>query len=139
MEAAQEWRWKRQKWTENVVQSLSCVQFFVTPWTAICQASLPFTISQSLLKFMSIESMMPPNHLILCRPLFLCPQSFPASGSFPMSQFFYSGGQSFGASESVLNEYSGLIYFRIDWFYLLAVQGILKSLLQHHNSKTSIL
>ena len=80
-----------------VVQSLSRVQFFATPWTATCQASLSFTISRSLLKLMSIESLMQSNHLILCHPLLLL-QFFPASGSFPMSQFFASGGQSTGVS-----------------------------------------
>ena len=93
-------------------------------------------------QLMSIESVMPSNHLILCHPLLLYPQSFPASGSFPMSQLFTSGGQSFeaSASASVLPMNSqGLISFRIDWFDLLAVQGTLKSLLQHHSSKASIL
>ena len=92
--------------------------------------------SQSLLKLISIESVIPSNHLILCHPL-SCPQSFPASGSFPMSQFFTSGGQSVGASASASspsNEYSGLISFRMDLFDLLTVQGTLKSLLQHHSS-----
>ena len=97
------------------VQLLSHVQFFVTPWTAAHQASLPFTISQSLLKLMSIESMMPSNHLILCRPLLLPPPIFPTSGSFQMSQSFTSGGQSFSFSISPSNEYSGLIVFRMDW------------------------
>ena len=83
-----------------VVQSLSCVWLFSTPWTAAHQASLSFTISQSLLKFMSIELMIPSNHLILCLPFSSCPQSFPASGSFPLSQLFASGGQSIGASAS---------------------------------------
>ena len=83
------------------VQSLSCVQCFVTPWTAELQASLSFTIPQSLLKFMSIESVMPSNHLIHCCPLLLCPQSFPASGSSLVSQLFASGGQSIGVSASV--------------------------------------
>ena len=110
-----------------VVQLLSCVQLFVTPWTAAHQASLSFTISRSLLKLMSIESVMPSNHLILCCPFLLLPSISPASGSFPMSQLFTSGGQSIGASAS------------IDWFGLLAVQGTLKSLLQHHSSKASIL
>ena len=81
-----------------VVQSLSCVQLFVTPWTAARQSSLSFTISQSLLKLMSIEYK--PSHLILCHPFSSCPQSFPASGSFPMSWFFRSGGQSIGVSAS---------------------------------------
>ena len=84
----------------NSVQSLSCVQLFETPWTTAGQASLSITNSWSLLKLMSIESMMPSNHLILCRPLLLLLQSFPAWGSFLMSQFFASGGQSFGVSAS---------------------------------------
>ena len=91
---------------------------------------------------MSIESVMPSNHLILCRPFSSCPQSFPTSGSFPMSQLFASGGQSIGVfsfSISPSNEYSGLISFRLDWLDLLAVQGTLKSLFQHHSSKASIL
>ena len=98
-------------------------------------------ISQSLLKLMSIELVMPSNHLILCCSLLLCLQSFPASGSFPMSWLFVSGGQSIGvsASASVLPMKSGLISFMIDWLDLLAVQGTLKSLLQHHSSKASIL
>ena len=84
-------------------QPFNCVQFFATPWTAACQSSLSFTISRSLLKLMSIESVMPSNHLIFCRPTFSsCPQSFPASGSFPVSQLFAAGGQSSGASASVL-------------------------------------
>ena len=95
----------------------------------------------SWLKFMSIESVMPSNHLILSLPFF-CFQSFPASGSFPVSWLFMSGGQSiywsFSLSISPSNEYSGLISFRIEWFDLLAVQGTLKSLLQHHNSKARL-
>ena len=90
---------------------------------------------------MSIESVMPSSHLILCHPLLL-PPFLPASESFPMSQFFNSGGQSiwsFSFSISPSNEYSGLISFRMDWFDLLAVQGTLKSLLQHHSSKATIL
>ena len=86
----------------DVAQSLSQVQHFVTPWTAACQASLYFTISLSLLKLRSIESVIPSNHLILCCHFSSCSLSFPASGSFPMSQFFASGGQSIGASASVL-------------------------------------
>ena len=122
-----------------VVQSLSRVWLFATPWTAARQASLSFTISLSLLKLMSIESVMPSNHLILCRLLLL---PFPLSGSFPVSQLFESGGlsyRSFSFSISPSHEYSGLISFRMDWFDLLAVQGTLKSLLQHHSSKASIL
>ena len=83
-------------------QSLSRVQLFVTPWTTAGQAYLPFTISLSLLKLMSIESVMPSNHLILCHPFPSCPQSFPASGSFPMSRLFPSGGPSIGGSASAL-------------------------------------
>ena len=82
------------------LQSLSHVQLFASPWTAAHQASLSFTISPSLLKLMSIESVMPFNHLILCRPFSFCPQSCPASGSFPMSRLFTSGGQSIGVSVS---------------------------------------
>ena len=96
------------------------------------QASLSFTIPQSLLKLMSIELMMPSSHLIVCHPFSSCPQSFPASGSFPMSPLFASGGQSIGVSAfsiAPFNEYSGLISFRIDWFALFSVQGTLKSLL----------
>ena len=112
----------------------------VAPRTAAHQASLSFTSSWNLLKLMFIESVMPSNHHILCRPFPSCLQSFTASGSFLMSQFFTSGGQSIGASAiSPSNEYSRLISFRIDWFDLLTVQGTLKSLFQHHNSKASIL
>ena len=121
------------------VQLLSRVQLFVTPWTAACQASMSITNSRSLPKLMSIESMIPSNHLILCHPLSSCPQSFPASGSFPMSQFFTSGSQSisksFSFSISPSNEHPGLISFRMDWLDLLVVQGTLKGLLQHHSSK----
>ena len=119
------------------VQWLSPVWLFVTPWTAARQASLSSTNSQSLLKLMSIESVMPSKHLILSPSFSFCLQSFPASGSFPMSRLFTSGGQRIGASFSISpsNEYSGLISFRMDWLDLLAVQGTLKSLLQHHSSK----
>ena len=121
------------------VQSLSHVQLLATPWTAARQASLSITNSWSLLKLMSIMSVMPSNHLILCRPLLLLP-SFPAPGSFQMSQFFTSGGQSIGvsASTSVLPmniQERKMISFRMDWLDLLGIQGTLKSLLQHHNSK----
>ena len=129
-----------------VVYWRSHVQLFATPWTAAHRASLSFTMSRSLLKLMSIESVMPSNRLILCRPLLLCPQSFPASVSFSMGQFLKitSGGQSieaedFGSSISPSNEYSGLISFRNHRFDFLAVQRTLKSLLQHHNLKASIL
>ena len=96
------------------VQSLRPVRLFVTPWTAACQASLSITNSQSLLRLMSIESMMPSNHVLLCHPLSSCPQSFPASGSFPVSQFFASGGQSIGVSASA----SGLPVNIQGWFPL---------------------
>ena len=124
-----------------VVQSLSCVWLFATPWTAACQSSLSFTISLSLLKLRSVQLMMPSNRLILCCPILLLPSILPASGSFPMSQLFVSGGQSIGASASasVLPMNIQLISFRIDWFDLLAVQGTLKNLLQYHSSKASIL
>ena len=112
-----------------VVQSLSQVWLFVTPWTAACQASLSFTISQSSPKLMSIESVMPSNHLILCRPLLLLPSIFP-SIRCPKDCSF-----SFNITPS--NEHPGLISFRMDWLNLLAVQGTLKSLLQHHSSKAS--
>ena len=118
-------------------QLLSCVQLFVTPRTAARQTSLSITNSWSLLKLMSIELVMPSNHLILCLPLSFCLQSFPASRSVPVSQFFTSGVQRIGVSVS--NEHSGLISFRMDWLNLFAVQGTLKSFLQHHSSKASIL
>ena len=119
-----------------VVQLLSRVRLFVTPWTAALQASLSITISLSLLKLMPIELVVSSNHLIHCHALLLLPSIFPATGTFLMSQLFTSDGQSIGASASVSsNEYSGLISFGIDWFDLLAVQGTFKSLLQHHSSK----
>ena len=112
------------------VQSLNCVQLFVTLWTVAQQAPLSCTISRRLLKFMSIESMMLSNHFILCCPVLLCFQSFPASVSFPVSQLFASDGQSVGVS----NDYSGLIYFRIIVLISLQSKG-LSSLLQNHNLK----
>ena len=119
-------------------QSFNLVQLFATPWTAARQASLSITNSQSLLKLMSIASGMHPTISSSVVPFSSRLQSFPASGSFPVSWFFTSGGQSIGvsASASVLpKEYSGLISFRMDWFDLLAAQGTLKNLLQHHSSK----
>ena len=105
------------------VYLLSRVQLLVTPWTAACQASLSITNTQSLVKLMSIASVMPSSNLILYRPLLLLPSIFPASGSFPMSWFFTSQPKywSFSFSISPSNEYSGLISFRIDWLDLLAV------------------
>ena len=121
------------------VQSLSCVQLFVTPWTAACQASLCHTISWHLLKFMSIELVMPSNHLILCHPLLL-PSIFPSIIIFFNELAVgIKWPKYWGFSISPSNEYSELISFRIDWLDLLAVQGTLKSLLQHHRSKASIL
>ena len=113
----------------------------MTPWTAACQASLSITISWSLVKLMSTQSVMASNHFILCRSLLPCLQSFPASGSFPLRQFFTSGGQvlEFQVQNHPSNEHPGLISFRIDWLDLLAVQGTLKTLLQHHSSEASIL
>ena len=107
-----------------VVQSLSHVQLFVIPWTAAQQASLSSTISQSLLRFMFTELVMPSNHLILCCPLLLCPQSFPASGSFPVSQFFASGAQSIRASASAsvlpMNIQN---WFPLGWTGLISLQS----------------
>ena len=114
----------------------------MTPWTAARQASLSVTNSQSLLKHMSIESVMPSNHLILCRPLFLLPSIFPSIRAISNESVLHIRGPkywSFSFSISPSNEYSGLISFRIDWLDLLAVQGSLKSLLQHHSLKASIL
>ena len=124
-----------------VVQSLSCVQLFEIPWTAVCQASLSFTISWSLLKLMSTELVMPSNHLILCRPLLL-PSIFPSIRVFSNELALcirWPEYWSFSFSISPSNEYSGLISCRIYWFDLLVVQGVLKSLLQHHNLKPSII
>ena len=123
------------------VQSLSHVQLFATPWTAACQYSLSITTSWSLLKLMSIESVMPSNHLILCRPLLLPPSIFPSIRVFSnesVLRFRWPKYWSFSFSISPSNEYSGLISFRMDWLDLLTVQRTLKSLLQHHGSKASI-
>ena len=124
------------------VQSLSHVQLFVTPWTAARQASLSFTISQSLLKFISIELVMPSNHLILCHPLLLLPSIFPSIRVFSNESaphIRWPKYWSFSFSISPSNEYSGLISCSMDLLDLLAVQGTLKSLLQHHSSKASML
>ena len=125
-----------------VVQSLSRVRLFVTPWTAARQASLSFTISRSLLKLMSIESVMPSNRLILCLSFLLLPSTFPSVRVFSSESVLHIRWPkywSFSFSISPSNEYSGLISFRIDWLNLLAIQGTLKSLLQHHSLKASIL
>ena len=124
------------------VESLSRVQLFATQWTAAHQASLSITNSRSLLKLRSIESVMPSNHLILCCPLLLPPSIFPSIRVFSNKSVFcirWPKYWSFSFSISPLNEYSGLISFRMDWLDLLAVQGTLKSLLQYHSSKASIL
>ena len=125
-----------------VVQSLSRVQLFATSWTAARQAPLSFTISWSLLRLMSIESVMPSNHLILCHPFLLLPSIFPSIRVFSNKSALcirWPKYWNFSFSISSSNEYSGLISFRMDWLNLLAVQGTLKSLLQHHSSKASIL
>ena len=127
--------------TSQSVQLLSRVGLFVTPWTAAHQASLSFTISWSMLKLMSIESMMPWNHLILCLLLLLLPSIFPSIRFFSRESFLHIRWPkywSFSFSINPSNEYSGLTSFRIDWFDL-AVQGTLQSLLQHYSSKASIL
>ena len=124
------------------VQSLSRVQLFATLWTAARQASLSITNSWSLLKPMSTESVMPSNHLILCCPLLLLPSIFPSIRVFSSGLVLpirWPKYWSFSFSISPSNEYSGLISFRMDWLDLLAVQGTLKSLLQHHSSKAPIL
>ena len=126
----------------QTVQSLGCIRLFVTPRTAACQASLSITNSQSLLKLMSIKSVMSSNHLILCHPLLLLPPIPPSIRVFSNESTLCMRWQkywSFSFSIYPSNEYSGLISFGIDWFDLLAVQGTLKSLLQHHSSKASIL
>ena len=125
-----------------VVQLLSCVWLLATRWPAALQASLSFIISWSLLKLMFIESVMPSNHLMLCHPLLLLPSIFPSIRAFSSESAFlirWPKYQSSSFSISPSNNYSGLICFLIDWFDLLAVQGTLKSLLQHHSSKASML
>ena len=119
---------------------LSCVRLFVTLLTTACQASLSITNSRSLLKLMSIELVMPSNHLILCRPLLLLPSIVPSTRVFSNDSVLcirWPEYCSFRFSISPSNEYSGLISFMMDWLDLLAVQGTLKSLLQHHSSKAS--
>ena len=128
--------------TPQSVQLFSRVRLFATPWTAACQASLSITNSQSFFKLMSIALVMPSNHLILCRPLLLPPSIFPSIRVFSNEWAVYIRWPkywSFSFSVSPSNEYSGLISFRMDWLDLLAVQGTLKSLVQHHSSKASIL
>ena len=124
------------------VQSLSHVRLFATPWTAVRQASLSITNSWSSLRLTSIESVMPSSHLILCRPLLLLPSIFPSIRVFSNESALrirWPTYWSFSFSISPSNKYSGLISFRMDYLDLLAVQGTLKSLLQHHSFKASVL
>ena len=124
----------------NSVQSLSHVHLFTTSWTAAFQASLSITNSQSLFKLMSIELVMPSNYLILYQPLLLLPSILPSLRVFSSESVLHIRGYwGFSFNIRPSNEYSGLISFRIDWFDLLAVQGSLKSLFQHHSSKASVL
>ena len=131
-------------WATNkllfIVQSLSHILHFATPWTAAHQASMPFTISRNLFKFISIELVMPSNHLILCHPLLLLPSIFPSTGiPFNKLAFCIRWSKYLSFSVSAFSEYSGLISFKIDWFDRLAVWETLKNLFQHHNLKVSIL
>ena len=129
-------------WSFSSIQLLSCVWLFATPWTAAHQASLSISNTQILLKLMSIKLVMPSNHLILCRPLLLPPSVFSSIRIFASESVLcirWPKYWNFSFSISLSNEYSGLISFRIDWLDLLDVQGTLESLLQHYNSKPSIL
>ena len=124
------------------MQSFSHIRLFATLWTTTRKAPLSITNYKSLLKLMSINSVMPSNYLILCRPLFLLPSIFPSIRTFSSESVLRLRGPSywsFSFSISPSNEHSGLISFRIDWLDLLAVQGTLKSLLKYHSSKASIL
>ena len=137
----QKWKARFSSVQFSSFQSLSHVRFFATPWIAACQASLSITNSQSLLKLMSIESVMLSNHLILCCPLLL-PLIFPSIRVFSNESALrirWPKYWSFSFSVSPFNEHPGLISFRMDWLDLLVVQGTLKSLLQHRSSKASIL
>ena len=137
------------KFPKTLIIELTSVQFshsvmsdFATPGTVAHQASLSIINSRSLRKLMSVESVMPSNHLILCRPLLLPPSIFPSSRFFSNESILHIKWPkcwNFSFNISPSSEYSGLISFRMDWFDLLAVQGTLKSLLQHHSSKASIL
>ena len=139
LESSSYWLWP---YKTASVQSLSYDGLFATPWTAAHQASLSITNSRSLLKYTSIKSVMPSNHLILCHPLLLLPSIFPSIRVFSNESALRTRWPKFwriSFSISPSNEYSGLISFRIDWLDVLAVQGTLKSLLQSHSSKASIL
>ena len=125
-----------------VVQSLSCVWLFVTPWTPALQTSLSFTISQSLLRLVSTESMIPSNRLIISHSLLLLPSVFPRIKVFSDElslRISWPKYWNFSFSIRPSNEYSGLISIRVDWLDVLAIQGTLKSLLQHHSLKASVL
>ena len=126
-------------WSFSSVQSISCVWHFVALWTAAYQTSMPIINSKSLLKLMSIESMMASNHLVLWHPLLLLLSIFPSIRVSSSEALHIRWPKYWSFRISPFNEYSGLISFRIDWFCLLAVQGTLKSLLQHHSSKPSVL
>ena len=127
-------------WCISSVQSLSHVRLYVTLWDAAFQSSLSISNSQSLLRLMSIESVMPSNHFILCHCLLLLPSTFPRVKVFTSESVLHIRWPKYwNFSISLSNEYSGLISFRIDWFDLFAVPGTLRSLLQHHSSKASIL
>ena len=135
-------KWKNYLKKFSSVQLLSHVQLFVTPWTAARQASVSITNSRSLLKLMSIESVLPSNHLILCRPLLLPPSIFPIIRVFSKESVLcirWPKYWSFSFSIRPSNEYSGLVSFRMNWLDLLTVQGTLNSLLQHHSWKASVL
>ena len=139
---AQQWRLNAAKIKVSSVQSLSHVRLFATPWTTARQASLSFTISRSLPKLRSIESVLPPNHLILCLTLLLPPSIIPSIRVFSSESVLrirWPKYWSFSFSISPSNEHLGLMSFRMEWLDLLAVQRTLKSLLQHHSSKASIL
>ena len=126
----------------SAVSLFSRVRLFATPWTAACQASLSISNSRTLLKLTSIESVIPSNHLILCRPLLLLPSIFPSIRVFSNESVLHIRWPKYRRSSlsiSPSNEYSGLIFFRMDWLDILAVQGTLKSLFQHCSSKASIL
>ena len=133
------------QWSQRavlVIQLLSCVWLFATPWTAACRSPLSFTISWTWLRFISIESVMLSNHLILCHLLLLLPSVFPSIRVFSNESVHcirWPKYWSFSLSISPSNEYLRLIFFRIDWFDLLAIRETLKSLLQHHSSKPSVL
>ena len=129
-------------WSFSSVQSISCVWHFVALWTAAYQTSMPIINSKSLLKLMSIESMMASNHLLLCYSLLLPPSTFPSIRVFSNESVLHIRCPkywSFNFNISLSSEHPGLISFRMDWLDLLAVQGTLKSLLQHHSSKASVL